>query len=370
MKGIAIRLLFALWIIIVFSACTMNVGLDEVQVDELEEQSQVVDNQYEEPTAEADTSNEIDNYEEEEEIIVQEPIDYKMEGINEIGDIMVVMYHGIKDNPPYHRSKEDFLRDLQYFYDNNYHLISMKDYLSQQIDVPLGKTPIVLTFDDGLSSTFALVGNKADPESAIGILEAFIEEHEDFGKAASLFIHATKQNFQGDGTPLERLEWLVKNGYEIGNHSATHADLSQLSKDALIKEIGQVDYFLNELMPEYNMLAITYPYGKRPEASLIEHLADNQYEGVTFGYEIGFREGPSSKMVPPSHTKFDPYNAPRVRGSEGEVQDLWWFLDYYDNHADQRYISDGNPNTIVVPKEKVDLVNIDKVIDMELIVYE
>jgi len=374
MKGITIRLLLALWIIIVLSSCAAKVDQeetqDETQETRIDEQSQMTENQDEESPEEPDIINKIENQDEEAEASIQLPIDYGHEGINEIGDIMVVMYHGIKDNPPYHRSKDDFIRDLQYFYDNNYYLISMKDYLSQQIDVPLGKTPIVLTFDDGLSSTFALVENEVDPESAIGILETFVETHDDFGKAASLFIHATKQNFQGDGNVSQRLDWLVKNGYEIGNHSATHADLSKLSKDALIKEIGQVDYFLKELMPEYTMLAITYPYGKRPEASLIEHLKNGQYEGVEFGYEIGFREGPSSKMVPPSHTKFDPYNAPRVRGSEGEVQDLWWFLDYYEKHADQRYISDGNPNTVVVPKEKAELVNIDKVMDMELIIYE
>ncbi|MDF1616701.1 polysaccharide deacetylase family protein [Petrocella sp. FN5] len=369
MKGIVMKLLFALWIIMVFSSCSTKVDQEDVQADEIDAQSQILDNQNlgitTEPTTEPDEGTDS-----QEEDLTQVPIDYKSLGVNEIGDIMVVMYHGIMDNPPYHRSKEDFIRDLQYFYDNNYYLISMKEYLSQQIDAPLGKTPIVLTFDDGLASTFALIENEVDPESAIGILEEFVQEHNDFGKAATLFIHATNQNFKGDGDALQRLEWLIENGYEIGNHSATHADLSKLSKDALIKEIGQVDYFLKALIPDYNMLAITYPYGKRPEASLIQYLSHGQYEDVEFGYEVGFREGPSSKMVPPSHIKFDPYNAPRVRGSEGDVQDLWWFLDYYEKNADERYISDGNANTIVVPKEKVDLVNNDKVMDMELIVYE
>jgi peptidoglycan/xylan/chitin deacetylase (PgdA/CDA1 family) len=370
MKAIHTKLLVALWTMMVFSSCTMGINIEERQVGDADEQSQTIDHQDESSTVVPDISDESKEQENQEEVVPQVTIDYKTLGVNEIGDIMVVMYHGIKDNPPYHRSKDDFIRDLQYFHDNNYYLISMQDYLSHQINVPLGKTPIVLTFDDGLSSTFTLVENEADPESAIGILEAFVKDHNDFGKAATLFIHATKQNFQGDGTASQRLEWLVKNGYEIGNHSATHADLSKLSKEALIKEIGQVDYFLKEIMPEYNMMAITYPYGKRPEASLVEHLSLGEYEGVEFGYKIGFREGPSSKMVAPSHIKFDPYNAPRVRGSEGDLQDLWWFLDYYEKHPDQRYISDGNPNTIVVPKEKADLVNIDKVIDMELIVYE
>ena len=38
--------------------------------------------------------------------------DYEALGVNEMGHIMVVMYHGIKDNPPYHRTKDNFIKDM------------------------------------------------------------------------------------------------------------------------------------------------------------------------------------------------------------------------------------------------------------------
>ncbi len=296
-------------------------------------------------------------------------------GVNEIGHIMVVMYHGIKDNPPYHRTKDDFIKDLTYMYDNGYRLISMSDYLNQTIDVEIGMTPIVLTFDDGLSSTFSLIeeGGKllVNPESAIGLIEAFSKEHPDFGKTATLFIHDTKANFRGgEGSAFERLSWLIDHGYEIGNHSATHADLSKLDQQALIKEIGQVDELLLELEMDYDMSAITYPYGKRPNETLINNLIETTYKGIGIDYSVGFREGPSFILRPPIHQKFSPFNAPRVRGSEGEVQDMWWFFNHYDNdHPELKYVSDGREDVVVVPQTYLEDVNADKYDTLILEVY-
>ena len=114
----------------------------------------------------------------------QEDIDFSLVQPNEIGDIIIAMYHGIQNNPPYHRTAEDYKKDLQYMYDNGYRLISMRDYIDHNISVAAGYTPIVLTFDDGLRSSFSLeeVNGELRPveDSAVGILEAFNAEHPDF----------------------------------------------------------------------------------------------------------------------------------------------------------------------------------------------
>ena len=58
---------------------------------------------------------------------------------NEAGDIMVVMYHSINQKSnhyQWHRSKSEFLADLEYMYKHDYVLISMKEYLSNDIDIP------------------------------------------------------------------------------------------------------------------------------------------------------------------------------------------------------------------------------------------
>jgi hypothetical protein len=58
--------------------------------------------------------------------------------------------------------------------------------------LPVGTTPIVLTFDDSSPGQFRYIQQNGvlaiDPKSAIGILEAFTREHPDFGRAATFFV--------------------------------------------------------------------------------------------------------------------------------------------------------------------------------------
>lgn len=350
---------------------------DENTSEDLSEQIEdgiSIENENSSVPDDADSSDigELEKEEPEEPMMTDE--DYSALGVNELGHIMVVMYHGIKDNPPYHRTKDNFIKDLTYMYENGYRLVSMSDYLNMTIDIEAGKTPIVLTFDDGLSTTFSLIetdnGLEVDPDSAIGLLEAFIEEHPDFGRAGALFIHDTKANFRGDGTAVERLKWLIDKGYEIGNHSATHADLSKLDEVSLIKEIGQVDELLLELELDITMSAITYPYGKKPNDAFLDVLSSGQYKEIELDYQVGFREGPSSLLYCPLDIKFIPFGAPRVRGSEGEIQDMWWFFEHYDvDHPELKYVSDGDPETVVIPAEYEERVNMDKIGEKELIIY-
>lgn len=307
-----------------------------------------------EMTTEAPTQTEIETTTEP--MTEAEPIDYASLKVNEQGHIMVVMYHGIMDNPPYHRLKEDFIKDMTYMYEHGYRLISVKDYMSGHINIEAGMTPILFTFDDGLESTFSLIEKdeayEVNPETAIGMLESFAIDHPDFGTAASLYIHANDYNFKDVGTAEDRLKWLVDHGYELGNHSDTHANFKKLGKESLIKEIGAVEVYVDSVLPGYKLTAMTYPFGARPATELLPVLNGGIYQGFEFDYDVAFREGPSAQFYPPNHVKFDYLNAPRVRGSEGDIQDLWWFLDYYEENPSLKYISDGDPMTLVVPAGK------------------
>lgn len=305
--------------------------------------------------------------------------DYERIKPNEVGQIMVVMYHGISDNPPYHRTAEDFLKDLEYMYNNGYRLISMRDYIDSHIEVEKGFTPIVLTFDDGLSSTFTLERkeDKLVPKqgTAIGILEEFIELHPDFGRGAGLYLNREASvNFANQSeieniTFEEGILWLVEQGYDIGNHTYTHAKLNQLSEEELQKELGEIGVMIDRIIPGYQMDSLTYPFGIRPSAQLLNKIEDGQYQDYSYHHEIALKEGVSTTMVAPISTRFSPYNCPRVRGSEGEESDLWWWFQYYENHPEYRYISDGDSKTIVVKKTQEEEVNQDKLGDKILIAY-
>ncbi len=293
----------------------------------------------------------------------------------EVGHIMIVMYHGILDNPPYHRTANDFIKDLEYMYEHGYRLISMRDYLDNHIQVEAGYTPIVLTFDDGLKSTFSLIEVDGElvpaPGTAIGMLEAFAKEHPDFGKAAALNINSGKHIFEGAGTLKQRLQWLVEHGYDVGNHTHTHANLRTSSPENIQKEIAQTDQFIKEIIPNYTVDFLAYPFGERPKGEQIHLIAEGSYDNHTYKNQLAMRVGACGPNVSPLHINFEPLNMPRVTGSEWEPQDLWWFFDFYENkHPEYRYISDGNPDRIALPTQYEHKINKDKLEGKELYLYE
>lgn len=293
----------------------------------------------------------------------KDPINYAELKPNELGNIMIVMYHGISDNPPYQRREEGFRKDLEYMYKNGYRLIRMEDYIDGRIDVEAGLTPILLTFDDGLNTTFSLEEKEntlvLKEGTAISILEEFCEEYPDFGKAATLYINGDSDAFSGAGSLGDRLDWLIDHGYELGNHTYSHQKLNKLSSEQVLEEIGRVDILIKELLPEYPMNTLSYPHGIRPNEDARGLVEKGTFQDISYSYRLALREGPSGPMHPAVHKDFDAYNCPRVRGSEGEEGDLWWWFEYFEENEGSKYISDGDVDTIAAPREKEDRVNLE-----------
>ena len=194
-------------------------------------------------------------------ITISKGIDYKKLKIDELGNVPIMMYHGIHniknneyiggnvDKDGYQRTAEAFEKDLGFYYQNDYRMIRLEDYVNGIIDVEAGKSPIILTFDDGLENNIKVIGLDdqgniiIDPKSAVGILESFKKKYPDFNVTATFFVNA---GIFGQSDYNEKiLTWLIDNNYDIGNHSYSHADLSSLSKEKVVQEIGSVYNLLN-----------------------------------------------------------------------------------------------------------------------------
>ena len=94
----------------------------------------------------------------------------KEDGIDELGKVPIMMYHGIKnmtnsqtqytggnvDKDGYNRTSKAFRDDLEFFYNNGYRFIRLCDYINGVIDVELGFSPIILTFDDGYIDNYTV----------------------------------------------------------------------------------------------------------------------------------------------------------------------------------------------------------------------
>ena len=93
---------------------------------------------------------------EKKEDIKKEDIDLSVKP-NEAGQIMILMYHNISTpEAEWVRTPENFRKDLQALYDAGYLPISLTDYVNGNINTPAGKSPYVLTFDDGRKNNSAL----------------------------------------------------------------------------------------------------------------------------------------------------------------------------------------------------------------------
>lgn len=285
---------------------------------------------------------------------------------NEAGEIMILMYHGLTAATPkenYMRSISSFKSDLNLLYENGYRLISLSDLLDNNITVEAGCTPVILTFDDGYNTAFSLI-EKDDtlipkPNCAVDIINKFNEEHPDFGKAGVFYIcDSGRIPFNGAGTLKDRFQYLVENGYELGNHTATHTELNKLSRDRIMEEMGKVEELVRLELPGYRMRSMSYPYGYMPGKENQDAALEGRYKDIEYSYDIGLREKITDASTVPANYGFDPYYVPRVRGSSNAVRDLGWYIKHYNEHPEERYVSDGDGETITIPQKYLNRVNI------------
>lgn len=311
---------------------------------------------------------------------------YKEYKVNELGEIPIMMYHGIKDmnnsdttytggnydKDGYQRTKEAFINDLEMYYEKGYRMIRLNDFINGIIDVELGKSPIILTFDDGNINNFKVLGRDEngeliiDPNCAVGILESFKEKYPDFNVTATFFLNGGL--FSQPEYNNEILSWLVNNGYDIGNHTKNHINIKSSSKDLVIENIGYMYQLFDKIIPNQyvNIIALPFgsPYNKgHNNFKYILEGSNNQYNYKT---DSTLKVG-ATPNVSPFHINFDRTFLNRVRAwdNNGKEFDIEMTFEKLEK---TRYISSGNKDIIVIPKNLGEKVN--KELDKEIITYE
>lgn len=125
--------------------------------------------------------------------------------------------------------------------------------IHNELAVPPGKHPVMLTFDDASSDQFRLLRAEAgmfspDPVTAVGVMEAFFAEHPDFGRGG--FFGVLPYNcFHKDGEQSaceERLTWLADHGYEIGDHTSGHRELTDVSDEELMRQVAETKIWIDQ----------------------------------------------------------------------------------------------------------------------------
>jgi len=353
-------------IIAVFSSCTNN---NEPVISDIKN-----DTQRENPEEEQ-LNNEFD------EPVLEEPanldpltsIDMSLNP-NEIGEIMIIMYHGIGDEETtWQRTPENFRKDLEYMYQNGYRMISLNDYAKGIINTAQGFTPIILTFDDGRQNNFDVTENNDEyiinHNCAIGILEEFKAKYPDFNVTASFFLGTNL--FGQEEYANYKINWLVENGYDIGNHTYSHKEIENLSGDQIQFEIGSVNNIINKYIPDYKIETLALPHGSNPKDEYVIDMMEGVYEEKSYKniavLDVGWRPAYS-----PFDTCSDFTSLYRVTGSEINV-DGCGIYDYFKQFSEgkrEKFVSDGNPNVVTIPKKYEEYINMDVVGEKLLNIYE
>lgn len=309
----------------------------------------------------------------EEKILTEE--DYKNNNVDELGEVPIMMYHGIHnkkssetnytggnvDRDGYQRTSEAFANDLEFYYNSGYRMIRLTDYVDGNIDVELGKSPIILTFDDGLENAIKVIGLDSkgniiiDPNSAVGILEDFKKKYPDYNVTATFFVNGGI--FQQEEYNEKILKWLIDNGYDIGNHTYTHVNFSQVDSNKSIEEVGKLYELLDKIIPGKYVNIVALPFGSpyKLDHENMQYIFNTNYNGKEYITKSTLRVGWKSESSPFSQ-EFNPKFLKRIRAydNDGKEFDIEMNFKLLENN---RYISDGNKDTIVVSKAEEHLIN-------------
>src|SRR5262245_1409472 len=263
---------------------------------------------------------------------------------NEHGRVMILEYHRI-DRPEgrWTRTPENFRRDLERLWERGYRLVSLGAFLDGAIALPRGTTPVILTFDDSSPGQFRLVARRdewaLDPECAVAILEDFERQHPEFGHVATFYVlpGADRPNRLFDQPELatHKLQYLASHGYEIGNHTLWHANLSRYPEATVRAQIAAAQEWIQQRVPGYRPRTIALPMGGFPRDS--RWAVSGYVNGSSYQHDAILMVSGGSALSPRA-SGFDPYRLPRIQAVGAEI-DHW--LSYFDRHPEERYVSAG-----------------------------
>lgn len=301
---------------------------------------------------------------------------YEKLQIDEMGWVPIMMYHEIFDRKNsetqftggnvdadgYNRTSEALRADLEFYYSNDYRFVRLQDYINGSIDVEAGKSPIILTFDDGNIGNCRVTGRDTngkiiiDPNCAVGIMEDFKKTHPDAHITATFFLNGSL--FRQAEYNIEIMQWLVNNGYDIGNHTKSHINFDDAAPREAIAEVGYMYKKFDEIIPGQYVKILSLPYGipTDPDADIRDYIDTITYEGVNYVTEGVLAVGWTCE-----YSCFDVdldtrmIKRCRAYNNNGEAFDIdQVFQNILPGH---RFVSDGDPNTIVIPRKQKKWLN-------------
>ncbi len=236
------------------------------------------------------------------------------------GNVLILMYHKVGDKEANMvRSRDNFKKDLARLYKMGYRPVTLEEYANRKIKLPVGASPVVITFDDSHESQFSyLPDGSINPKSAVGIWYSFAKKHSDFPVKGTWFV-LPNGPFGQKGLGKKKLEWLDAQGSEIASHTLTHRPLNKISDYEVTKELGGSYRYLLSL--GYTPKSMALPYGILPKNR--ELLKSVIFEGRTYAYQNIVLAG-SDPAPSPYSAYLRRLRISRVNAYEGPLGVTFW----------------------------------------------
>jgi peptidoglycan/xylan/chitin deacetylase (PgdA/CDA1 family) len=267
---------------------------------------------------------------------------------DELGVVPVLMYHQLVAAPKgdYDQTPQQFKAELVALYRAGYRTITAADLVAGRVDVPAGRSPMVLTFDDSTTSQYGeLPDGRVDPRSAIGILLDVARRFGEPHPVATLYVNSGP--FAGRDRYLAAL---AKLGMELGDHTANHANLHALDAAGVQREIAAGLAVITRAVPGTTVTTMALPFGAHPkDRALAARGKGYRFSGV---FLVG-----SGPALSPYRKGFDALDVPRIRSGRRTGDQLFTSTYWLPRLNKTRFISDGDPDLISFPRAKAGLLD-------------
>lgn len=273
---------------------------------------------------------------------------------NEVGLVPVIMYHRVlpKRMASIDRTPNQLRRELERLARAGYVPITAAEFVAGKIDIPAGAHPVVLTFDDGHPSHFALDSQgRPARDTAVGIIYEIAAKYPNFRPVATFWVNRHPFGLKDQAEQARAVRWLVERGFEVANHTFGHPDLRRLPAKKVREQIARQERLLVKLGAGPST-TFALPYGSRPRKQ--SAARSGKWDGTRYRFDGIFLAG-AEPAVSPYAKSFPRYAIPRIQsnGKRGECR-RWcsaYWLDWLDKHPGERYTSDGDPKRVSIPRK-------------------
>lgn len=282
---------------------------------------------------------------------------------NELGRIPVVMYHDVNDkvgkNTKMNRTKASFEKDLQLLYDKGFYPVTLRSVVDGSMDVPAGKSPVVISFDDARESQFRLIESSesysVDPESAYGIMEKFCKTNTDWKPVATFFVlpksEKTLEPFGQVGLGGDKIKYLMSKGCEIGNHSLRHKSFARMTVQQLQDELSGAQKAVQAYAPDVQITSLANPYGVYPRNRADwKVLAKGTGIGGSYTH-TAVCQAAWRPTVSPAAKGFNPVRIERITPEDLKFGLAYWVGELTSGRM-TRFVSDGDASVISYPSSE------------------